>query len=108
MTDPISGVAGAAEAPGIHPSAGPKTGQASGIPGAPIAAGTDSADVAQTQSLLETINATAAAVPTVNQDRVSAVRTAIAQGSYQVNPQNIAKQMLQSEQDLSGLAPKAE
>jgi negative regulator of flagellin synthesis FlgM len=109
MTNPISGVAGTAETPEIHPSAGSKSGQASGTaPSASAAVGADSADVAQTQSLLETINAAAAAVPTVNQDRVSAVRTAIAQGTYQINPQQVAKQLIQSEQDLTGLASPTE
>jgi negative regulator of flagellin synthesis FlgM len=57
--------------------------------------------VSQTQSLLETINATVAALPTVNQEQVSAIRQALANGTYQVDPQQIAKQMLNSDQSLT-------
>jgi negative regulator of flagellin synthesis FlgM len=100
MTDPISGVAGPGEIAGINPSAGTKTGQAADGNSAPIPAGADSANVGQTQSLLETINATVAAVPTINQDQVSALRQAIANGTYQVDTHEVAKQLFSTDQAL--------
>jgi negative regulator of flagellin synthesis FlgM len=102
MTNPISGIAGPGEITGINQSAGTKTGQAA-AEGNNVAPppGADSANVGQTESLIETINATVAAVPTVNQDQVSALRQAIANGTYQVSPQEVAKQLLNSEQALT-------
>ena len=113
MTDPIRGVTGAGEIAGINPSAGAKTGAAATdgtaapLPGGADSAA-DSANVGQTQSLLETINATVAAVPTVNQGQVSALRHAIANGTYQVNAQEVAKQLLNSEQALTSPTTTAE
>jgi negative regulator of flagellin synthesis FlgM len=106
MTDPIRGILGPGETAGILSPGGAKTGQAAGgAASAGGAAAADSANVSQTQSLLETINATVAAVPTVNQNQVAALRHAIANGSYQINPQQVAKQILSSEQAL--IAPGA-
>jgi negative regulator of flagellin synthesis FlgM len=105
MTDAIRGVVGTGGAAGINPSGGTKTGQTTSA-AAPTSAsgGSDSANVSQTQSLLETINATAAAIPIVNQGQVSAIRQAIANGTYQVDPQQVAKQLLNSDQALVGPA----
>lgn len=106
MTDAIRGITGTGETTGINPSGGTKPGQtADGGVSAPAGAASDSADVSQTQSLLETINATVGAVPTVNQAQVAALRAAIANGTYQVDPQQIAKQMLNSDQSLTNPAP---
>lgn len=106
MTDPIRNVLGNAEAAGVKPSADNQTNRAAADhTSATSPAGVDSVDVAQTRSLLETINATVGAVPTVNQDRVSALRQALASGSYRVNPQQVAKQLLSSERALPNPAP---
>ena len=98
MTDAIRGVTGTGEAAGINPSAGTKTGQTTGGTAASATSSANSADVSQTQSLLETINATAAAIPTVNASQVTAIRQAIANGTYKVDPQEVAKQLLNSDQ----------
>jgi negative regulator of flagellin synthesis FlgM len=108
MTDPIRGVAGAGELAGANPSAGTKTGQAAASPSAANPTEADSANVDQTQSLLETINATAAAVPTVNQEQVSALRQAGADGTYRVNANEVAKQLLSSEQALTSATTTSE
>src|SRR6185437_814150 len=101
MTDAIRGILGAGESPGINPSSGTKTGSAPGGSSSGPAV-TDSAEIGQTQSLLETINATAGAVQDVNQSQVAEIRAAIANGTYQIDPQKIAKQLLNSDQVLRG------
>lgn len=98
MTDAIRGITGTGEAAGVNPSAGTKTSQTSGGTAPSSTTATDSADVSQTQSLLETINATAAAIPTVDSSQVTTIRQAIANGTYKVDPQEVAKQLLNSEQ----------
>jgi negative regulator of flagellin synthesis FlgM len=42
-------------------------------------------------------------LPAVNETRVSQIRTAIEQGTYTVNPQRIADQLMSVEHDLSKL-----
>ena len=107
MTDPIQGLLGSDAASGIKPSTETKSGQtAAGTTAGAGGTGTDSANVGETQSLLQTINAAAAAVPTVNQDRVDALKEAIAHGTYQVDPQQVAKGLLTSEAALGGAAVK--
>jgi negative regulator of flagellin synthesis FlgM len=46
-------------------------------------------------------------LPVINEDRVSQVRTAIQQGTYQVRPQHIADQLMSLERALSNL-PEAD
>lgn len=109
MTDAIRGITGTGPSDGVNSAAGAKTNQttANATP-ATGTAGSDLADVSQIQSLLETINATAGAVPSVDQSRVASVREAIANGSYSVDPQQIAKGLLDSDQGLPGAAPTTE
>jgi negative regulator of flagellin synthesis FlgM len=102
MTDAIRGVLGTGEIAGSGPAAGTKTGQTTDAGASLPAGGADSANVAQTQSLLDTIGATVGAVPTVNQDQVSAIRQTIANGTYRVDPQQVARQILNSDQSLVG------
>jgi negative regulator of flagellin synthesis FlgM len=40
-------------------------------------------------------------VPVVNEARVAAIRTAIEQGQYEVNPERIADKLLRTERELS-------
>lgn len=40
-------------------------------------------------------------VPVVNESRVAAIRLAIEQGQYEVNPERIADKLLRTEQELS-------
>lgn len=109
MTDAIRGVTGTGPSEGVNPSTGPKTNQTTGAPTpAPVGAGADSADVSQTQSLLETINATVAAIPTIDQNRVASIRQSIMNGTYQIDSQQIAKQLLNSDQTLPGATSGSE
>ena len=105
MTDAIRGIIGAGESPGINPS-GTAKGSPSGTDGAASGTGAavDSANVDQTQSLLQTINAAADATPSVNQAQIAALRAAIGNGTYQIDPQNIAKQLMNSDQALGAAA----
>lgn len=100
MTDAIRGIASAGESPGINPSGTAKAGGPVGDSPSSGPAAVDSADVGQTQSLLQTIGATADSVPVVNQGRVAEIRASIANGTYQIDPQQIAKQLISSDQAL--------
>jgi negative regulator of flagellin synthesis FlgM len=103
MTDPIRGLPGSSPADGINPATGTKPGHgtAATTPGSGgQGAAADSVDVADTRSLLQTINDAAAAVPTVDQNRVDALRQAIRNGTYRVDPQAVAKGLLNSETAL--------
>jgi negative regulator of flagellin synthesis FlgM len=61
----------------------------------------DSADVARAQALLATIATAADTVPPVNQTRVAELRQAINSGTYQSNPQQIAKMIMEIEDLLA-------
>ncbi|MGH6988376.1 MAG: flagellar biosynthesis anti-sigma factor FlgM [Stellaceae bacterium] len=103
MTDPIRGVLGGNPASEINPASDAKTGNAASGTDTVTGTGTsqaDSANVGQTRSLLETINATAASVPTINQNQVESLRQAIQNGSYQVDPHQVAKGLIQADAGL--------
>lgn len=59
--------------------------------------GVDSADVAQTEALLQTIVKAASDVPGIDQEKVAALQQAISSGAYQANPQAIAAQLVELE-----------
>jgi negative regulator of flagellin synthesis FlgM len=61
------------------------------------AAGTDVADVAQTEALLQSIAQAASNVPGIDQAKVAELQQALASGSYQVNPQSIAQNLVELE-----------
>lgn len=67
-----------------------------------------SVKVGQTQSLFATINATVAAVPTVDQTKVAAVRQSLSDGTYAIDPQRIAKKLLGAEQTPPDISPANE
>lgn len=97
MPDPIHGVNTAipigttaagqsAPAQGVSP--------ATGAPAGPVA---DTADVSGTAALLTTIASAANATPSIDEAKVAALQQAIAGGTYQVDPQQIAKKMIDLE-----------
>ena len=51
----------------------------------------------QLASLEHTVNS----LPVVNESRVAAIRQAIDEGRYQINPERIADKLLRTEQELS-------
>jgi len=104
MTDAIRGIIGAGESPGINPSGTAKGSTGTDGAASGTGAAVDSANVDQTQSLLQTINAAADATPSVNQAQIAALRAAIGNGTYQIDPQNIAKQLVNSDQALGAAA----
>ena len=91
-TDPLgvasTGQAGSTQAPA-------RTAQSSTQPGV------DSADVARVEALLATITKAADAVPPVDQTRVAQLQHAINSGTYQVNPQQIARMITEIEDLLA-------
>jgi flagellar biosynthesis anti-sigma factor FlgM len=101
MPDPIHGLT-ATDALGVASSeqAGsaqvPAHTEQSGV-GTPV----DSADVARAQALLATMTEAANMVPPANLTRVAELRQAIESGTYQANPQQIAKMIIEIEGLLS-------
>ncbi len=106
-TDPISAVtnpivsdvntASTTAASGTKPEA-PKSGAGAGAPS------TDTGEVSRAQNLLNTINAMANNIPSVDQQRVDQIRSAIEQGKFQANPQTIAKNLMEIDKLLPGPA----
>lgn len=96
MPDPIRGVTSApptAVGQSGQPSASPP-----GRPGqTPAAGAVDSADVAHAANVLAVITAAAGAVPVVDETRVAALQHAVQTGSYQVNPDQVARKIAQIE-----------
>jgi negative regulator of flagellin synthesis FlgM len=105
MTDPIRGALGGNPPGEINPTGGTNNDKAASDATTTVSgtAGADYANVGQTRSLLETINATVAGVPTVNQSRVDALRQAIQNGTYQIDPQRIAKGLINADSALPAL-----
>jgi flagellar biosynthesis anti-sigma factor FlgM len=99
MPDPIQGV-NPTDALGVTstPRAAPSQ---PAIPPERSVAGNhaDSADVAKAEALIATINEAANMVPPANLTRIAELRQAIESGTYQVNPQQIAKIIM----DIEGL-----
>jgi len=104
-TNPISGVTNPivadATAPGTSAAGGAKPDAA-----APNVAATsvDSGEVSHAQTLLNAINTMAQNIPSVDQQRVEQIRTAIEQGKLPVNAQTIAQRLMEIEAQLTGSA----
>jgi negative regulator of flagellin synthesis FlgM len=99
MPDPIHGV-NPTDALGVTSTARATPTQPAGTPERPVAANqTDSADVAKAAALIATITEAANMVPPANLTRIAELRQAIESGSYQVNPQQVAKMIM----DIEGL-----
>ena len=102
MPNPIQGVNTATP---VAPAPTGQTGASGsgGAAGAPTAGpAVDSADVGSMASLLQQISAAADQVPTVDDAKIAGLQQAIANGTYQANPQEIARKLLQMEGLLSG------
>jgi negative regulator of flagellin synthesis FlgM len=101
MPDPIQGV-NATDALGVASTGQTGTTQAA-APTTPSPASTqsDSADVARVEALLATITSAANTVPPVDQTRVAELQQAINSGTFQANPQQVAKVIIEIEQLLA-------
>jgi negative regulator of flagellin synthesis FlgM len=97
MADPIGSVRGtdplgAASTVQVEPaqSAGSRLQRPAGVQ-------SDTADVTSVEALLATITKAANAVPPIDQTRVAELQQAINSGTYQANPQQIAKMLMEIE-----------
>ena len=61
----------------------------------------DTADVTSVEALLATITKAANAVPPIDQARVAELQQAINSGTYQANPQQTAKMLMEIEELLA-------
>lgn len=60
----------------------------------------DTVTVTDTATRIRELEATLGSLPEIDNERVAAIRQAIADGSYQVDPENIAAKLLKLEQEL--------
>lgn len=101
-TNPVSGVTNPivadATAPGTSTAGGAKTDNASStIP----TTSADTGEVSHAQTLLNAISTMAQNIPSVDQQRVDQIRSAIQQGKLSVNAQNIAQRLMEIETQLT-------
>jgi negative regulator of flagellin synthesis FlgM len=106
MPDPIRGVDGSNPITPASPSAAGQAGAAASTEAAANAAvenaaasgaAGDSADVGQTEALLQNIIRAASSTPGIDQAKVAELQQAIASGAYQSNPQSIAQKLVELE-----------
>jgi negative regulator of flagellin synthesis FlgM len=102
MPDPIQGVNG------VDPLDLGSTGQAgsppASAPAADAPASVDTADLTRTESLLSTISAATAALPTSDRARIAQLQQALSSGTYTVNPQQIADRLIEVDGQLPASA----
>jgi negative regulator of flagellin synthesis FlgM len=81
------------------------TGSSAAAPAPAASSGGQTGDVHITDSAsqLATLEQTLRSLPAVDDARVSQVRTALEQGTYTVQPQHIADQLMQLERSLAQL-----
>jgi flagellar biosynthesis anti-sigma factor FlgM len=101
MPDPIQGVK-ATGALGVA-STGQTGSTQAALRTSPSSAGiaVDSADVSRVEALLATITVAANSVPPVDPTRVAELQQAINSSTFQADPQQIAKMMMEIEQLLA-------
>lgn len=110
MTSKISGLSSAPVQPDVSASA-PSSGvggsltSAAGGQGASsaTAAGSGEVQITDSASQLAALEQTVRSMPAVDEARVTQLRTAIEQGTYTVQPQHVADQLMQVEQSLAQL-----
>jgi negative regulator of flagellin synthesis FlgM len=100
MPDPISGMNSTnpiAPATSTGQTVVPTSTGTTAPEAAGAAAGTDLADVAQTEALLQSIIQAANNAPGIDQAKIAELQQAVASGSYQANPQSIAQKIAELE-----------
>lgn len=79
-----------------------RTQAGSSAPAAPLPAADDSVDLTGGARQLQDLQSAVAATPVVDSDRVAALREAIANGSYPIDPQRIADGLLAQDRAALG------
>lgn len=79
----------------VSDNRGPRGGESQDRPA--TGAGSDQVTLTDTARRLSDLTQTASAQPAVDAERVSQIRQAIAEGSYQVNAERVADKLLQAE-----------
>ena len=102
MPDPIQGV-NRVDAVGVAASTGQPGSPPATAPAAPpaTAPAIDTADLSGAESLLSTISAASAAVPSVDRMRIAELQQALNSGTYAADPQLIAEKIMEIESLLS-------
>jgi negative regulator of flagellin synthesis FlgM len=63
--------------------------------------------ITETARQLAALETALAGLPAINDSRVAAVRRAMEEGRYQIDPQRIADKLLRTEQDLAAVTRKS-
>jgi len=101
MPDPIQGV-NATDPLGVASTAQAGSAQSTARSQQTVSgAAVDSADVARVEALLATITQAANTVPPVDPTRVAELQHAVNSGTYQANPQQIARMIMEIEDLLA-------
>ena len=101
MADPIGSVRGTDPLGAASTVQGEPAQSASSRLQRPASVQFDTADVTSVEALLATITKAANAVPPIDQTRVAELQQAINSGTYQANPQQIAKMLMEIEELLA-------
>ena len=102
MPDPIQGV-NRVDALGVASTAqpGPPPAAAGAVAPETAAASVDTADLTRAETVLSTISATSAAVPSIDRTRIAQLQQDLNSGTYAPNPQLIAEKIMEIESLLS-------
>jgi negative regulator of flagellin synthesis FlgM len=106
MSNKISGLSGSGTAPiGAGPGVDKSSAGLTGGSSAPASSSSAAGDVHITDSAsqLASLEQTLRSLPAVDPARVAQFQTAIEQGTYTVQPQHVADQLMQLEQSLGQL-----
>jgi len=78
----------------------PTSNKQTGAAGTSKQSGADSVEITSVAQELKSALASASSTPIINTERVEAVRSALANGDYQIDAETIAEKMIQMEQSL--------
>jgi negative regulator of flagellin synthesis FlgM len=98
----ITALSGIPETPKINTAAGRSRATDATAKPAVSAPGADSVDLTDGARQMQDLQATVASTPVVDANRVAALREAIANGSYRIDPQRIADGLLAQDRAVRG------
>lgn len=104
MSGKISGLSGTPAPVGAGRRADKPRDASSGGAAAAGSAGSGDVQITSSASLLASLEQQLHNMPAVNEQRVAQLRTAIENGSYSVQPQHVADQLLQMEHSLAQIS----